>query len=58
MSTPASPLAGATAVTAADLFEEPDLLKQAQDEFAASTKGREYKTPLPAGTKPRQVIKA
>jgi aminobenzoyl-glutamate utilization protein B len=46
------------AITAADLFEEPELLKQAQDEFAASTKGREYKTPLPDGTIPRQVIKA
>ncbi len=43
------------AITAADLFEEPELLKQARDEFKQSTDGRPYKTPLPEGTMPRLV---
>ena len=41
------------AMTAVDLYENPKLLKAAQDEFKASTAGQPYKSPLPEGTKPR-----
>ena len=41
------------AQTAVDLFEDQALLKKAQEEFAASTAGQPYVSPLPEGTKPR-----
>jgi len=41
------------AMTAVNLYEDPKLLKAAQDEFKASTAGQPYKSPLPEGTKPR-----
>lgn len=41
------------AMTAVDLYEDPKLLKAAQDEFKVSTAGNPYKSPLPEGTKPR-----
>jgi aminobenzoyl-glutamate utilization protein B len=47
--------AKALAMTAVDLFNDPALLKQAQDEFKASTDGRPYKCPIPADVKPRTV---
>jgi aminobenzoyl-glutamate utilization protein B len=41
------------AQTAVDLYEDPALLKRAQEEFAASTVDQPYVSPLPEGTKPR-----
>jgi aminobenzoyl-glutamate utilization protein B len=44
--------AKALALTALDLMTQPQLLRAAQAEFAASTGGRQYVSPLPAGTVP------
>ena len=44
--------AKAIALTAIELFTKPDLLAKAQAEFAASTNGRGYVTPIPDGTVP------
>ena len=38
--------------TALDLMTKPELLRAAQTEFAASSAGRKYVTPLPEGTVP------
>jgi aminobenzoyl-glutamate utilization protein B len=43
------------AMTATDLFTQPDLLAAAQAEFRASTDGQPYKCPIPADVKPRKV---
>ncbi|HEU0164745.1 MAG TPA: amidohydrolase [Thermomicrobiales bacterium] len=45
--------AKAMALTAADFVLDPDLLQAAKDEFAASTKGRPYVSPIPASVHPR-----
>jgi aminobenzoyl-glutamate utilization protein B len=42
------------AITAADFILDPALLKQARDEFAASTAGRPYACPIPADVMPRK----
>lgn len=44
--------AKALALTALDLMTKPELLQAAKDEFAASTSGRKYVSPLPDGTVP------
>ena len=44
--------AKALALTALDLLTKPDLLQAAQAEFATSTEGRRYISPLPDGTVP------
>ncbi len=44
--------AKALALTALDLLTKPDLLQAAQAEFATSTEGRTYVSPLPDGTVP------
>ena len=44
--------AKALALTAFDLLTKPELLQAAKDEFAASTAGRKYITPIPDGTVP------
>jgi len=44
--------AKALALTALDLMTKPDVLQAAKDEFAASTAGRKYVSPLPDGTVP------
>jgi aminobenzoyl-glutamate utilization protein B len=41
------------AKTAVDLYENPEFLKKAQEEFAASTADQPYVSPLPEGVKPR-----
>lgn len=41
------------AITAADLFEEPELLAAAEAEFNESTSGQPYKSPIPEGVQPR-----
>jgi aminobenzoyl-glutamate utilization protein B len=45
--------AKAMALTAADFVLNPELLQAAKDEFAASTKGRPYVSPIPASVHPR-----
>jgi aminobenzoyl-glutamate utilization protein B len=40
------------ALTALDLFTQPDLLQAARDEFLQSTGGKKYVSPLPEGTRP------
>lgn len=44
--------AKALALTALDLMTKPELLQAAQAEFAASTEGRKYVSPVPDGTVP------
>ena len=44
--------AKALALTALDLLTKPDLLQAAQTEFATSTEGRPYVSPIPDGTVP------
>jgi aminobenzoyl-glutamate utilization protein B len=44
--------AKALALTALDLLTKPDLLQAAQTEFATSTAGRAYVSPIPEGTVP------
>lgn len=44
--------AKALALTALDLMTKPEVLQAAQAEFAASTAGRKYISPLPEGTLP------
>jgi len=44
--------AKALALTALDLMTKPDVLQAAKAEFAASTAGRKYVSPLPDGTVP------
>jgi aminobenzoyl-glutamate utilization protein B len=44
--------AKALALTAFDLLTKPELLQAAKDEFAASTAGRKYISPIPEGTRP------
>jgi aminobenzoyl-glutamate utilization protein B len=46
--------AKAMAITAAELFADPDLLARAQDEFRQSTAGYEYRAPIPEGARPPQ----
>ena len=40
------------ALTALELFEKPDLLRAAREEFDKATSGKPYVSPLPAGVKP------
>jgi len=47
--------AKALAMTATDLFTQPDLLAAARAEFVASTDGRPYECPIPPHVKPRTV---
>ncbi len=44
--------AKAMAIVAAQLIDDPDLLKQAKDEFARVTEGYTYKAPIPEGAEP------
>jgi len=44
------------AITAADFIADPTLLERAKAEFAASTKGRPYQCPIPAGITPRTPL--
>lgn len=44
--------AKAMAIAAAALVEQPDLIRQAREEFVASTAGGAYQCPLPADLKP------
>ena len=44
--------AKAMAIAAASLIEDPDLIRQAREEFAASTAGRPYVCPIPDEVKP------
>jgi len=46
--------AKAMALTAADLILDPTLLQQAKDEFAESTAGRPFTSPIPPEVKPRK----
>ncbi len=46
--------AKAMALTAADLVLDPALLQQAKTEFAESTAGRPFTSPIPAAVKPRK----
>ncbi|HVL23000.1 MAG TPA: amidohydrolase [Thermomicrobiales bacterium] len=48
--------AKAMAITAADFIADPALLQRARDEFTASTKGRPYACPIPAGVQPRTPL--
>ncbi len=40
------------AVSAMDLFTDPEHLRKAREEFEKATKGRSYKSPLPCDLKP------
>jgi aminobenzoyl-glutamate utilization protein B len=48
--------AKAMAITAADFIVDPALLERAKAEFVASTKGRPYQCPIPAGVQPRTPL--
>ena len=48
--------AKAMAIMAADLILHPELLAEAKAEFAESTKGRPYVSPIPAHVKPRTAV--
>ena len=44
--------AKALALTAADLFAEPQLVQAAKADFAKKLTGKTYESPIPAGQKP------